>query len=186
MTRGKLGPNEPNFWKLLSRIRHVLAAKHAEPEHLARREIGLELRIEIAADGSAPHVAVAFLHSIIHDDGAFAHFDFRGRSSASLECLCGFRRCAPTVARSQRLLPGWHLGATMPRCGSRPPRPCFSLARSDAGEAPSCRAPSWLAASSLHTSLADVNARPTFNGAGVSMALNRRRLRQSPCRAEIR
>jgi hypothetical protein len=49
----KPGSNEPNFRKLVSRIRHVFAAKHAKPEHLPRREIGLELQIEIAADGSA-------------------------------------------------------------------------------------------------------------------------------------
>jgi hypothetical protein len=86
MTRGKPRTNESNFRKLLSRIRHVLAAKDAKPEHLPRREIGLELRIEIAADGSTPRVTVAFLHSIIHDDGAFAHFDcnlFRARCPES-------------------------------------------------------------------------------------------------------
>jgi hypothetical protein len=94
MSRGKPGTNEPNFRKLLSGVRHVLAAKDAEPEHLSRREIGLELRIEIAADGGDPRVTVVFLHSVIHDDGAFAHSTaplFFGRSSASLERFCVWR-----------------------------------------------------------------------------------------------
>src|SRR5262249_677863 len=64
---------EPAFWKFLAAVGHVLAAEDAEAEHLARREIGLELRIEIAADRRGEHVAVASLRLVVDCDGAVAH-----------------------------------------------------------------------------------------------------------------
>src|SRR5262245_32523010 len=72
--RGQLGAGEPVFGKLLAGIGHVLAAEDAKPQHLLRRELGSELRVEIAADRRGPQVAVALLHLVVHDDGRSAHF----------------------------------------------------------------------------------------------------------------
>jgi hypothetical protein len=63
---------------------------------------------------------------------------------------------------------------TMPRCGSKPLRPRFCLAQSDAGEA--------LLAS---TAVISYRSLPMLNGAEVSVALDQCRLLQSPGRAEI-
>jgi hypothetical protein len=54
---------------------HVLAAENAEPQHLRRRELGSELRVEIAPDRRGPQVVLALLHLVVHDDGTSAHFD---------------------------------------------------------------------------------------------------------------
>src|SRR4051812_7788548 len=68
--RREPGAREPALGKLLPGIRHVLAAEHAEAEHLLRRELRLELRIEIAADRRRSHVAEPLLHLVVHNDGA--------------------------------------------------------------------------------------------------------------------
>src|SRR5262245_38176520 len=72
--RGQLGTAKPALRKLLAGIRHVFAAEDTEPQHLLRRELGSELRVEIAPDRRGPHVAVALLHTVLHDDGTFSNF----------------------------------------------------------------------------------------------------------------
>ena len=61
------------FGKFAAAVGHVLAAEHAEPEHLRGRELRLELRIEIAAGRRAQRVAIALLHLVVDGDGALAH-----------------------------------------------------------------------------------------------------------------
>src|SRR5690349_133410 len=64
---------EPARGKLPAAIGHVLATEDAELEHLLRREIGSESRIEIAADGRGPVIDVPMLHPIVHDDANIRH-----------------------------------------------------------------------------------------------------------------
>jgi hypothetical protein len=54
-------------------IGHVLAAEDAEAEHLARRELRLELRIEVAAGRRRQLITVPLLHFVVDGDGALAH-----------------------------------------------------------------------------------------------------------------
>ena len=70
---GELGAREPAPGKFAGAIGHVFAAEHAEPEHLGRRQLWLEVGIESAAHRCAQHVAVALLHFVADDDGAPAH-----------------------------------------------------------------------------------------------------------------
>src|SRR4051812_37090619 len=81
--RREPGAGEPAVGKLLAGIRHVLAAEHAEAQHLLRRELRLELGIEIATDRRRSLVAVALLHLVVHDDGTFGHFTLLAVSRAT-------------------------------------------------------------------------------------------------------
>src|SRR6185312_6753910 len=67
------GAREPTLGKLAPAVGHVLAAEHAEANHLGRRQLGLEVRIEIAAGGSHTHIAVALLHLVLNGNRAARH-----------------------------------------------------------------------------------------------------------------
>ena len=69
----ELRPREPAFRKLLAAVGHVLAAEYTETQHLLRREIGREFRIEVAADRGRKIIAVALLHPVVNDDDALFH-----------------------------------------------------------------------------------------------------------------
>src|SRR5258705_9601962 len=58
----ELGAGEPALRKFLARVGHVLAAEHAERQHLKRGQLRIELGIEMAARWRAPHIAIARLH----------------------------------------------------------------------------------------------------------------------------
>src|SRR4051812_36466446 len=64
---------EPAFRKLVAAVGHVEAAEDAERQHFGRRQLWRELQIEIAALGSAQHIAIAALEFVVHRDGAFCH-----------------------------------------------------------------------------------------------------------------
>src|SRR5262249_20120420 len=68
--RRKLRSGEPAFGKFTPAVRHVFAAEYAEPQHLRRRELRLELLVEAAARRRAQRVAIALLHLVIDGDGA--------------------------------------------------------------------------------------------------------------------
>src|SRR3974390_65874 len=71
--RGKFRAREPTRGKLLATVGHVLAAEDAEPKHLFRRQVRLELRIEAAADRGNETVAVAALHLVADSYHARLH-----------------------------------------------------------------------------------------------------------------
>lgn len=58
--------------KLVTTIGEVFAADHAEFQHLLRRQIGPELRLEIAPGRRRQYIAVASLHLVTDDDNAAA------------------------------------------------------------------------------------------------------------------
>src|SRR3954469_18200296 len=65
---------EPALGKLVAAVGHVQTTEDAERQHFGRRQLRRELRIEIAASGSAQHIAIATLEFVVHRDGAFCHF----------------------------------------------------------------------------------------------------------------
>src|SRR4029079_362412 len=60
----ELRAREPACRKLRLAIGHVLSAEHTERQHLARRELWLEARLEVAARGFGEKVRVALLHVV--------------------------------------------------------------------------------------------------------------------------
>ena len=78
---GKLRAGEPAARKLVARVGHVLAAEDAEPQHLLRRQFGLELGVEMRADRRDALIAIALLHPVVH------HHDPPGHASSPYECL---------------------------------------------------------------------------------------------------
>ena len=66
---------EPVGGEFTSGVGHVLAAEHAEPQHLFRGQFRPELRIEIAARPGDQLVAIALLHAVVNldDTGPLAH-----------------------------------------------------------------------------------------------------------------
>jgi len=73
LARGEPRARKPAFGKFAAAVGHVFAAEDPEPQHLCRRELRRELRIEIASGRRAQHVAVAPLHLVVDGDGAPAH-----------------------------------------------------------------------------------------------------------------
>src|SRR5262249_25169675 len=71
--RRELGADKPAVGKFLAAVGQVLAAEYAEAKHLPRREIGLEFRIEVAADRTREAIAIGLLHPIVDDDDAPTH-----------------------------------------------------------------------------------------------------------------
>src|SRR3974390_2367286 len=71
--RRKFRVREPTRGQLLATVGHVLAAEDAEPKHLFRRQVGLELRIEAAADRCNEIIAVTALHLIADSYRARLH-----------------------------------------------------------------------------------------------------------------
>src|SRR5262249_9331393 len=67
--RRELGAPPPAFRKLAPAIGQVFAAEHAEREHLRRRQIRLELRIEPAPGRRRERVPVMPLHLVADGDG---------------------------------------------------------------------------------------------------------------------
>src|SRR5579872_2314124 len=66
-SRRELGAIEPIRRKLTLAVSHVLAAEYAQSQHLFRRELGPEFRIEVPPHGLRQLVAVAPLHPVVHD-----------------------------------------------------------------------------------------------------------------------
>ncbi len=71
--RRELCACKPALREFLARVGHVLAAEHAQRQDLCRRQLGLELRIEIASGGGDADVAIALLHLVVHRDRPLAH-----------------------------------------------------------------------------------------------------------------
>ena len=59
--------------KLRRAVRHVLAAEHAQVEHLLRRQFGRELGVEAASLGRDTSVAIVPLHPIVDDNCDLPH-----------------------------------------------------------------------------------------------------------------
>src|SRR5262249_28322366 len=68
-----LGAYKPAVGKFLAAVGQVLAAEYAEAKHVPRREIGIKLRIEVAADRRREPIPIALLHPIVDDDDAATH-----------------------------------------------------------------------------------------------------------------
>src|SRR5688500_16910640 len=66
MTQFRAG--EPARRKLIATVGHVLAAEHAEAEHLLRSEVRREVRVESPPRWLRELVRVAALHQVVHDD----------------------------------------------------------------------------------------------------------------------
>ncbi len=62
----ELGAFEPRQRELVAAIGHVPAAEHTKPKHFGRREVGFELRIEVATNRLDKFVAIVPLHPIIN------------------------------------------------------------------------------------------------------------------------
>ena len=63
----QLGTGKPARRELRGTISHIPSAENAECQHLLGRQLGLELRIEIASDRFCPEVTVAPLHLVVDD-----------------------------------------------------------------------------------------------------------------------
>lgn len=72
--RGQLRFPEPGGRKLVTAIRHVLAAEHPHFQHLLRREFGVEIRVETTSSRLCQQVAIPDLHAVVHDDLAWFHW----------------------------------------------------------------------------------------------------------------
>src|SRR6185312_15678423 len=70
--RRQLGLREPARREFLAAVGHVLAAEHAEPKHLGRRELRLEAGIEVAAGRRRQGIAIATLHPVVDGDDPLA------------------------------------------------------------------------------------------------------------------
>ena len=63
----KFGLLEPGPGKFLLGIRHVLAAKHPELQHLLGRQFWLEIGSEFSAHWRRQLVTISLLHAVIHN-----------------------------------------------------------------------------------------------------------------------
>src|SRR5262245_27447263 len=72
-SRRQLRAGKPATGKFAPAVGHVLAAEHAEPEHLSRRQLRLEFRVKATSRRRAQHVAIALLHLVVDDDDTLAH-----------------------------------------------------------------------------------------------------------------
>ncbi len=62
----KLGPREPARRKFLPAIGHIFPAKHAELEHLSRRQVGRESPAESAPHRFRAKINVSLLDFVVH------------------------------------------------------------------------------------------------------------------------
>src|SRR5262245_19039531 len=70
---GELGTLKPAPRELFGAVGHVLAAEHAEPKHLGRRQVRAEFRIKAPACSCRKLVTVAFLHPVVDRDDPASH-----------------------------------------------------------------------------------------------------------------
>src|SRR5579863_6581891 len=67
------GAAEPVGRKFASAVGHVLAAEHAQAQHLLGRELRLELGVEVPAHGRRQPIAITPLHHVSDEDRARLH-----------------------------------------------------------------------------------------------------------------
>jgi hypothetical protein len=70
---GELRVFEPTFRKFASCVRHVLAAKNTELQHLFRCQVWTKRRIEVAALWLNKLILISALHHIIYHKGSLSH-----------------------------------------------------------------------------------------------------------------
>src|ERR1043166_10086 len=71
--RRELRLPKPRRRKLVAAVSHVLAAKHAQLEHLLRGQLRLEIRSEVLAGRFRAEVHVPGLHSIVNFNATLLH-----------------------------------------------------------------------------------------------------------------
>ncbi len=69
----KPGSREPVIGKLITAIRHVLAAENAQCKHFLRRQVGFEVRVEVLSDRFNEKIDIILLHQVIDDDSPSVH-----------------------------------------------------------------------------------------------------------------
>ena len=96
--------SKPAHGKLFAAIRHVSAAENAQLQHLSRRQLRQETRIEATAFRFGEFVTVVALHAIVYDDHLTHPGIPRPRARCRPPCL-ETRKRAPAASHPSKSVP---------------------------------------------------------------------------------
>ena len=83
----KLGFLEPLGRKFFFAVRHIFAAKDAEPKHFFRGKLRFKSRVEIFSSRLCQPIAVIFLHLVVNDHHFKQNFYPKGTGTSSILTL---------------------------------------------------------------------------------------------------